>query len=179
MENSTGTPCKGCGLANESPHTYCAECRMVLRNIKKAQRQSKHHCSRCCRKIRPSRDGRRCSRCSAIRRESKLPWYTHDTAEHSRYIRARYNPRSRCQASGLSLIALKKLGCILTVDRIDSRKGYVRGNMQLMADRLNSAKSSNRRVPQSAVRRLRMEYQKVAHDRLSAIKTPQVLLLPR
>jgi hypothetical protein len=98
----------------------------------------------------------------------------HHTVEHMRFIRGKDNPKARCCVSGYSLLALRKIGEFLTVDRIDSSKGYVHGNMQLMAGSLNSSKGQARRVPQSAVNGLIRKMRRVANDRFSASKTPKM-----
>lgn len=91
-----------------------------------------------------------------------------------RYIRAKDNPKARCSASGYSVIALRKVGDQLTVDRIDSSKGYVRGNMQLLAASLNSAKGQQPRVPVGAIRALERKMRRCANDKLSGHRSPQV-----
>lgn len=85
-------------------------------------------------------------------------------------LKARHKKRSRCRASGISALTLEKMGQVLTVDRIDPRKGYMRGNMQLLSMCLNSAKGASLKVPRAAVKRLRRRMVRYANDSLSAPK---------
>ncbi len=92
----------------------------------------------------------------------------HDIAEHVRMLKARHRKNSRCQASGISQLTLEKMGETLTVDRINPYKGYARGNMQLLARYLNTAKGVQHKVPRAAVKRLRRRMLRYTHDKLSA-----------
>lgn len=100
----------------------------------------------------------RCAWCLAVDLERK-PWLAgleHDTTEHSRMLTLARAPRSRCAVSGLTLERLQ-LGdstgrtYSLQVDRIRNSLGYVPGNMQLLACRLNRAKQGHDSVPAWAV----------------------------
>jgi hypothetical protein len=74
---------------------------------------------------------------------------------------------SRCATTGRSLLGLRKIGQKLTVDRIDSSLGYVEGNMQLLAEDLNSAKGNRFEVPQRAINWLLDRLERTVYDRLS------------
>jgi hypothetical protein len=75
---------------------------------------------------------------------------------------------SRCSVSGFSLLALKKVGEELTIDRIDCRKGYTKGNMRLLAGCLNRAKGVEDAVPRRAVNWLVRRMERVRKDRFTA-----------
>lgn len=59
------------------------------------------------------------------------------------------------------------MGEQLSVDRIDSNKGYVRENMQLIALSLNSAKRHYKEVPTWAVNKLLRKLERCVEDRFS------------
>ena len=113
-------------------------------------------CLRCCSEP-PMPGSRRCAWCRAKDAERK-PWLAHlrhDTAEHALMVADAHAPGSACEASGLRLEELVPFGLRLEVDRIDSRRGYVRGNMQLLASRLNRAKQAcGDRLPDHEAREL-------------------------
>lgn len=83
-------------------------------------------------------------------------------------LHQRQQKASRCAITGLSTIALGKIGTQLSVDRVDNTKGYIKGNVRLIAACLNSAKGSRRDVPPVAVKRLMERHERVRHDELSA-----------
>lgn len=62
---------------------------------------------------------------------------------------------------------LRKIGESLTVDRINPARGYVPGNVQLLAKSLNEEKKHTRRAPQRAVEKLLRKLESVTNDRLS------------
>lgn len=99
----------------------------------------------------------RCAWCRAKDAERK-PWVrrlAHDTGEHALAIEAAHSGGGVCALSGLDAGALHEYGIRLEVDRIDSRRGYVRGNLQVIASRLNRAKQAfGDRLPESVVRDL-------------------------
>jgi hypothetical protein len=74
---------------------------------------------------------------------------------------------SQCAVLGRSLLALRKVGQRLTVDRIDSTIGYVQGNMQLLAADLNSAKGEDDDVPQHCINIILEKLERVFNDKLS------------
>jgi hypothetical protein len=114
-------------------------------------------CPRCF--IRPSLvNYSLCSWCRAELKEGRRRWMQHDTAEHAWMIALCYELTSECAASGLTLAQLRCIGEKLTVDRIDSRQGYVGGNMQLLALRLNNGKGDRAEVPVSALNALHRKY---------------------
>lgn len=87
----------------------------------------------------------RCAWCRAKDRERK-PWVRHmrhETGEHALVIETAHGEHARCALSGASAGELAAIGERLEVDRIDSRRGYVRGNMQVIAARLNRAKQTH------------------------------------
>lgn len=84
-------------------------------------------------------------------------------------LEAANDPRSVCAVLGRSLFALRKVGQKLTVDRIDSTKGYVDGNMQLLASDLNSAKGVSMEVPWRSVHLILRRLERVVDDRLSRV----------
>lgn len=89
----------------------------------------------------------------------------HDTEAHAELIRLSKDPRSVCGVSGYSLLALKKVGEELTVDRVNPRLGYVVGNIRLLARGLNNAKGVGREVPRGAVLKLRWKVQRIRKDK--------------
>lgn len=114
-----------------------------MREYRSANRGAR--CSRC-----SSTDllsATRCATCMALDAERK-PWLDgmrHETLEHALLMRKARLVRSRCSLSGLTLAQLRagdRRGArySLQVDRIDDAIGYVRGNMRLLACRLNRAK---------------------------------------
>lgn len=105
-----------------------------------------------------------CRAHKAVKRKSNLE---HDVPYLARMFEACYDARSCCSATGRSLLALRKVGEVLSVDCINSRRGYVPGNVQLIALSLNTAKQHERRVPQHALNALLRKLEHVAEDRLS------------
>lgn len=98
---------------------------------------------------------KRCAFCLAAALERPLrPQYRHERAEHAWMLILSHAPESRCAASGLTAADLAAIGDQLTVDRIDSDRGYVRGNMQLLSRRLNRMKSRDRHVQPWEIKRL-------------------------
>jgi hypothetical protein len=69
-----------------------------------------------------------------------------------------------CCITGRSLLALQKVGDKLSVDRINPRRGYVKGNMQLMALSLNRAKAAQMTVPKTATNQLLRKLSHVTED---------------
>jgi hypothetical protein len=147
------------------PYTYCDDCRTISAESKHRKRAREGRCKWC---YRPVRGRAFCYTCTAKKRESDFPHLQHDTREHARMLRARHHKYSRCAASGISLLTLEKMGDMLSVDRINPRKGYVRGNMQLLSKVLNSTKGSLDKVPRAAIRKLRRRLVRFANDRLTA-----------
>jgi hypothetical protein len=118
----------------------------------RAKLPAQGRCSSC---GRPKLNGcRRCSRCLAKDLEKRLPWAEHDVAAHALMLEASHDPEARCAASGLSGGQLTAIGDQLTVDRLDSGRGYVVGNLQLLSRKLNRAKWREARPPQWEVERL-------------------------
>lgn len=113
-----------------------------------------------------------CVRCYAIKRERDLPTLQHDLDYHVEMLLARHDPRSVCVQTGLSAHTLQKCGYSLSVDRIDSTRGYVRGNCQLMAKPLNTAKGPRDTVPQSAINRVMRRVERRVNSRHD--RTPKV-----
>lgn len=110
----------------------------------------------------------RCARCKALDAERK-PWVAHlrhDTDDHAAFIREAHDDLTRCALSGLTLEELRGAGYSLQVDRIDSRRGYVRGNLQVIACRLNRQKQAfGDRLPEWCARDL---VEVVTHSSLEA-----------
>jgi hypothetical protein len=110
---------------------------------------------RCASCGRPKLNGnRRCSWCLAYDLEKRLPGLAHDRNAHALMLEASHDPEARCEASGLAGDDLARIGQRLTVDRIDSGRGYVTGNMALLASRLNRMKGRLPKVPWWEVDRL-------------------------
>jgi len=163
-KNNRGWQCSKQAVA---PFKTCADCRKIASKAMKKWRGLKTKCVLC---RRPSKKRRVCFRCTAKKAEQRHPDMAHDTHEHVRMLQGRHKKNARCQASGISLLTLEKMGEVLTVDRINPFKGYVRGNMQLLARYLNSAKGVQRKVPKAAVKRLRRKMVRYSHDKLSAAR---------
>lgn len=110
---------------------------------KKAAYRATHpeRCLRCCARL-VAAVARHCCRCLARIAESKHPGKRHDLEAHAAMMAAARDPAARCAISGLTLRQLKRRGEWLECDRIDSALGYVAGNMQLLARRLNASKGS-------------------------------------
>lgn len=85
-------------------------------------------------------------------------------------LAACYDPASCCSATGRSLLALRKIGEKLSVDRINPQRGYVPGNVQLLAMSLNEEKNNQRRAPRRKVNELLRRLQHVTEDILSSRK---------
>lgn len=105
-------------------------------------------------------------RCVAVRREAKVEG-PHDLEAHVALLLAGVQAASRCRITGRSAHALWKVGDRLSVDRIDPRKGYVEGNMQLISFYLNLTKGDGLAVPAWAVRRLERRLARTNEDVLS------------
>ena len=125
------------------------------------------------RRYRANNRGRRCARCSAVLvgldrgtclpclaviLEARLPGLAHDPALHAGYLALARLEDTRCAVSGYTLDALRS--CLgnpmeLQVDRIDPRRGYVAGNMQVMTSYLNRMKGRDPEVPAAALIELR------------------------
>lgn len=89
----------------------------------------------------------------------------HDTEAHAHLIKLSKDPRSRCEVSGYSRLALAKVGEELQVDRVNPRIGYVVGNIRLLAGSLNRAKGVGKEVPRGAVLKLRWKVQRIRRDK--------------
>lgn len=98
---------------------------------------------------------RSCARCLALDMERKHPDKRHDTAHHARLLELTRRPEAKCEASGLTLEQLAKVGLVLQVDRIDPARGYVPGNCQVIACYLNRMKARFDSWPWWAVGELR------------------------
>lgn len=126
--------------------------------LRMARYRAKTRGSRCGRCSRPldSKDFRlRCPICLAEDAEKKHPEKEHDTELHAEYlVRARAS-RARCEATDLSLDDLVRAGMSLQVDRIDPARGYVDGNMQIVASYLNALKGRERSWPWWAIDEVR------------------------
>lgn len=105
----------------------------------------------------------------AYYRERQYPHLAHDLNAHTHMLAQAVVPTSRCSLLGRSLLALRKIGQTLTVDRIDPTLGYIEGNMQLLARDLNSAKGAGMVVPQSIVHRLLWKLERVVNDKHSNV----------
>ena len=114
-------------------------------------------------------DVRSCSRCHAKQRERDLPHLEDDLVEHTMMVEAAHHPESRCAVLGRSLLNLRKAGQKLSVDRIDSAKGYVPGNMQLLALDLNVAKRDGTHIPQAVIHMILTKLERTKDDRLSDV----------
>jgi len=112
-------------------------------------------CSRCA-SLRNLR-GKWCSWCLAEDRERRLPGVSHHRREHARMLVRAQRQLARCSASGLTARELASIGQRLDVDRINPWRGYVIGNMQLLASSLNSLKGRSPSVPHWAPDELRDE----------------------
>lgn len=95
------------------------------------------------------------------------PELRHDTEAHAEMIELSKNPTSTCCILGFSLLALKKVGEELSVDRPDPAKGYVEGNMVLMTASLNTAKGPRQEVPKRSINRVLRKLYRVRGDRWS------------
>jgi hypothetical protein len=60
------------------------------------------------------------------------------------------HPDDACDTTGLTLIELARGEMTLQVDRIDPERGYVAGNMQVIASLLNRLKARERSWPEWA-----------------------------
>lgn len=92
----------------------------------------------------------------------------HDVAFLAIMVKACHDPAACCSGTGRSLLALRKIGEKLSVDRINPRRGYVPGNVQLLASKLNEEKRTNRRVPRKALDSLLRKLEGVTEDVLSS-----------
>ena len=109
-----------------------------------------------------------CAACRSrkiIRREHRQ---THNASFLELMLRACYDPASCCSSTGRSLLALRKVGERLSVDRINPNRGYVPGNVQLLAMSLNAEKNSQRQVPRRALDALLRKLEHVTEDILSS-----------
>ena len=122
-------------------------------------------CPRCFK--RPAIEGRKlCAFCVAQLHERKrAPDLLHDTELHAAFIEKSKCMEETCEVSGYSLLALKKIGEELTIDRVDSTRGYCQGNMRLLARSLNQAKSVGLKVPGRALNRLLRRLERLRNDK--------------
>jgi len=106
----------------------------------RAAYRAKHtdRCFRCAKVALPGT--RSCAFCLARSIERHKPGVEHDTHHHAAMLMLARDPSARCAASGLTRDQLAAVGEWLEVDRIDSYRGYVRGNCQLLARCLNRSK---------------------------------------
>lgn len=164
------TTCSRCETLVEDGGRLCTKHREQKRIQQRRLRNSRSlgRCYRC-----GSRDSlpmtRHCARCYAYFRERSLPHLEHNLEAHMKVVLLTRNPTSVCLISGRSLLALRKVGLTLTVDRLNSQLGYVEGNMQLLASDLNSAKGAETHVPQSAIHRLISRLDQTKNDRFSLV----------
>jgi hypothetical protein len=91
----------------------------------------------------------------------------HDVEFLAKMLAACHMAESCCSLCGRSLHTLRKIGESLTVDRINPARGYVPGNVQLLAKSLNEEKKHTRRAPQRAVEALLRRLDGVTDDILS------------
>lgn len=113
-------------------------------------------------------DGRYvCGYCFASIREAVYPEYTHDTKLHGEYLTASRKMETCCEITGRSLLTLKKIGDKLSVDRIDSFKGYEENNMRIISLKLNIAKGARKEVPSDAIGKVLYFLERVTEDKLS------------
>jgi hypothetical protein len=117
---------------------------------------------------------RHCGRCLAARREAKLPHLKHDLKHHAMMMVMAKQPTSRCAVMGKSLLTLTKIGETLTVDRIDSSRGYMPDNVRLLSSSLNSAKRDYARIPTQSIKRLERKLQRVVEGLLDKEPRPHV-----
>ena len=110
-----------------------------------------------------------CAECRAIKRVRQVPEQDHSVSFLAIMLSASHSPESCCSATGRSLHALRKVGERLSVDRINPERGYVPGNVQLIAMCLNEEKRTYRRVPQAAVNALLRKLERVTDDDLTSI----------
>ena len=110
---------------------------------------------------------RKCGRCFALRRMEQLPHLKHHFGWYLRALIKTHDVRSTCAVSGYSLLALRKVGDRLSVDRINPRLGYVHGNVRVIALSLNVAKGVGVGVPERAVQRLVRRMERVKGDKWS------------
>lgn len=108
-----------------------------------------------------------CAECRAHKRVKQVPDQRHNLPFLISMLAACYDPASCCSATGRSLHSLRKIGERLSLDRINPRRGYVPGNVQLLVMSLNEEKKVNRRVPQSSVNALLKRLESVSHDNLT------------
>lgn len=119
---------------------------------------------------RPALSGTtRCEWCLAASSEWALPKLCHSRAAHAQMLLLSRRVDSVCACTGRSLFALRKIGQTLEVDRIDSTKGYVEGNMQLLTAYLNQAKGTAKNVPRWAINSILRRLDKVVNDRFSKV----------
>lgn len=97
---------------------------------------------------------RQCAWCLAAALEKRLRHLEHDRRAHAAMLVRSHDPGERCAASWLTGHELALIGQRLTVDRVDPCLGYVAGNMQLLASRLNRLKWRSLEVPAWEVERL-------------------------
>lgn len=136
------------------------------RKLKRANAKRARTPGRCSRCGKEPLDGlRKCARCFAQRRMDQLPNLKHHFGWYLRALIRAHDVRSTCAVSGYSLLALRKCGDQLSVDRIDPRLGYVRGNIRVIALSLNVAKGVSASVPERSVQRLARRMLRVRGDR--------------
>jgi hypothetical protein len=109
-----------------------------------------------------------CSRCWAINKQRNNVGLEIEILPYMQMLQQSHDWHERCVVTGRSLFALKKVGDKLSIDRIDPKKGYVVGNMQLLALSLNIAKGTKPMVPQAAINRLLRKLTRVVEDNFSS-----------
>lgn len=100
---------------------------------------------------------------------AKLPFLAHDLAHLEAMKREAHELGARCAVTGASLLALRKVGDALSVDRVENSLGYVAGNTRLIAMSLNTAKGADKHIPKRAIRLLIGRLEGVVFDKLSVM----------
>ena len=108
-----------------------------------------------------------CSICRARKIVKREHQQEHDIWFLAKMVEACHNPASCCSATGRSLLALRKIGDKLSVDRINSCRGYVPGNVQLLSMVINNDKKESRRPPQQSINNVLRRLEGVTDDILS------------
>lgn len=184
IRNSNGVVCSnvsGSGIRCKRPamvgRTNCRECAAAKERWRINKRLDVKACWRCGR----PRDlrGKICAKCrvrtriaNLIRQSRKGSVPKVQRAYLANLYRYCSNDASTCAISGYSNLTLAKLGEHLEVDRIDPKRGYVKGNCQCIASSLNMFKGTRKEVPKYAIKLLRKKVSRLADDKLSIMLLP-------
>lgn len=152
--------------------SLCSPCQTRFRANQARRRervQGTRTCQGCC-KREALPDGTKCGPCRALANLShdKYRDMWHNVGWYAHLLTECHNPKAQCSVLKRSQFVLNKAGYKLSVDRIDPRLGYTKGNTRLLTLELNEAKGDGATVPQPAINKVLRKLAGLCEDRLSS-----------